>query len=58
MCRIRRCRCRPVKLDDLIFTDLFAALAVEIENAVLYDGAFGLDTLATSSGTVFATGSI
>lgn len=47
----------PVKLDDLIFSDLFAALAVEIENAVLYDGAFGLDTLATSSGTVFATGS-
>jgi HK97 family phage major capsid protein len=46
----------PVALDALIFTDLFAALAVEIETAVLYDGA-GLDTLATSTGTVFSTGS-
>ena len=47
----------PVALDSLIFTDLFAALAVEIETAVLYDGAFGLDTLTTSSGVVFPTGS-
>jgi len=47
----------PVALDSLIFTDLFASLAVEVETAVLYDGAFGLDTLATSTGTVFATGS-
>lgn len=47
----------PVALDSLIMADLFAALAVEIENAVLYDAAFGLDTLATSTGTVFATGS-
>ena len=47
----------PVELDGLIFADLFAALAVEIETAVLYDGSFGLDTLATSTGTVFATGS-
>ncbi len=47
----------PVALDSLIFQDLFAALAVEIETAVLYDAAFGLDTLAVSSGTVFSTGS-
>jgi HK97 family phage major capsid protein len=47
----------PVELDGLIFSDLFAALAVQIENAVLYDGAFGLDTLATSTGVTFATGS-
>jgi HK97 family phage major capsid protein len=47
----------PVELDGLIFSDLFASLAVSIENAVLYDAAFGLDTLATSTGTVFATGS-
>jgi HK97 family phage major capsid protein len=47
----------PVALDSLIFVDLFAALAVEIETACLYDGAFGLDTLAVSSGTVFSTGS-
>jgi HK97 family phage major capsid protein len=47
----------PVALDALIFTDLFAALAVEIETAALYDAAFGLDTLATSTGTVFSTGS-
>jgi HK97 family phage major capsid protein len=47
----------PVEPDALIFTDLFAAMAVSIETAVLYDAAFGLDTLATSTGTVFATGS-
>jgi HK97 family phage major capsid protein len=47
----------PVALDSLIFQDLFASLAVEIESAVLYDSGFGLDTLATSTGTVFATGS-
>jgi len=47
----------PVALDSLIFSDLFAALAVEIESAVLYDAAFGLDTLAVSSGVTFATGS-
>jgi HK97 family phage major capsid protein len=47
----------PVALDSLIFQDLFASLAVEIETAVLYDGAFGLDTLATSTGVTFATGS-
>jgi HK97 family phage major capsid protein len=47
----------PIALDSLIFEDLFAALAVSIENAVLYDAGFGLDTLAVSTGTVFATGS-
>lgn len=45
----------PVELDGLIFSDLFAALAVQIENAVLYDGAFGLDTLAASTGVSFNT---
>jgi HK97 family phage major capsid protein len=47
----------PVALDSLIFTDLFAALGVTVENAVLYDAGFGLDTLATSTGTNFSTGS-
>jgi HK97 family phage major capsid protein len=47
----------PVELDGLIFADLFAALAVQLETAVLYDAGFGLDTLAVSSGTVFSTGS-
>ncbi len=47
----------PVALDNLIFEDLFAALAVEIEHAVLYDSVFGLDSQATASGTVFSTGS-
>lgn len=47
----------PVELDGLIFTDLFASLAVEIETAVLYDGNFGLDTLAASTGVTFFTGS-
>jgi HK97 family phage major capsid protein len=47
----------PAPLDALIFTDLFSALSVEIETACLYDGAFGLDTLAVSTGTVFSTGS-
>jgi HK97 family phage major capsid protein len=47
----------PVELDGLIFSDLFASLAVSIENAVLYDAAFGLDTLAASTGVTFATGS-
>ena len=47
----------PVALDSLIFQDLFAALAVSVENAVLYDGAFGLDTLVGASGTTFTTGS-
>lgn len=47
----------PVALDSLIYEDLFAALAVEIETAILYDAGFGLDTLAVSTGTVFATGS-
>jgi HK97 family phage major capsid protein len=47
----------PVLLDSLIFEDLFAALAVTIENAVLYDAAFGLDTLAVAQGITFSTGS-
>jgi hypothetical protein len=47
----------PVELDGLIFSDLFAALSVSVENAVLYDADFGLDTLATSTGTVLATAS-
>jgi HK97 family phage major capsid protein len=47
----------PVELDGLIFADLFAALAVQLETALLYDASWGLDTLAVSSGTVFSTGS-
>jgi HK97 family phage major capsid protein len=47
----------PVALDEFIFQDLFASLAVEIETAVLYDAGFGLDTLAASTGTTLATGS-
>ena len=45
----------PVELDGVDLSDLFAALAVGFENAVLYDRSFGLDTLATSTGTMFAT---
>ena len=47
----------PVALDSLILGDLFAALAVELETAALYDGSFGLDAQTVASGTVFATGS-
>jgi len=47
----------PVRLDSLIFEDLFAALAVAVENGVLYDSEFGLDTLAFQAGTVLSTAS-
>ena len=47
----------PVQLDSIIMADIFAALAVEVESALLYDAAFGLDTLAASTGVSFATGS-
>jgi len=47
----------PVRLDALIFEDLFAALAVAVENGVLYDAEFGLDTLAFQAGTVLSTAS-
>jgi HK97 family phage major capsid protein len=45
----------PVALDSILLEDLSAALAVELEVATLYDAQFGLDTLATSTGTVFNT---
>ncbi len=40
----------PMKIDDIVFQDLFAALATEVEANLLYDSTYGLDATVTASG--------